>query len=109
MAPDDFIPLAVETGLIGELGAWILREACAQTKAWQDAGFPDLEISVNAAAAQITHDRLHVNIVDMLWEVGLDPKCLDIELTESVLMQEGCEVLEALQVIAEMGRSGSPP
>ena len=103
VSPVEFIPLAEESGLITEIGDWTLRKACAQTKAWQELGFPGLGISVNVSAKQLSRAGLRETIVAVLWESGLDPKSLELELTESVLMSEDSEALEVLKTVAQMG------
>lgn len=85
--PSEFIGLAEETGLIVPLGAWVLRTACAQNKVWQDAGLPPATIAVNLSARQFQDRLLVENIVKVLEETGLDPRWLELEITESVAMQ----------------------
>ena len=86
--PLDFIPLAEETGLIIPIGQWVLKTACAQTKAWQDAGFPTLQVAVNLSSKQL-RDKNLIDVVKLaLKEAGIEARYLDLELTESVLMQD---------------------
>jgi EAL domain-containing protein (putative c-di-GMP-specific phosphodiesterase class I) len=103
ISPGEFIPLAEETNLIREIGDWTLRTACAQTKAWQQAGFPKLSIAVNLSACQIAPDVLRQTIVSTLWESGLAPANLELELTESVLMQNDVATLDVLNNIKKIG------
>jgi diguanylate cyclase (GGDEF)-like protein/PAS domain S-box-containing protein len=83
--PGRFIPLAEETGLIIPIGKWVLRTACAQNKAWQDMGLPPSMVSVNVSARQFRANNFVRSVADALRETGLDPKYLEIELTESVM------------------------
>jgi len=88
IAPLDFIPLAEETGLIIPIGEWVLKTACAQIKAWHDAGFPALQVAINLSSKQLRDKNLIAAVKQALTESGLDPRYLDLELTESVLMQD---------------------
>ena len=88
ISPLSFIPVAEETGLIVEIGNWVLREACRQNKAWQDAGLPPLTVSVNVSARQFQDKRLVQSVAEALRDSGLDPSRLELELTESVIMQD---------------------
>jgi len=85
VSPADFIPLAEETGLIVPIGEWVLRSACVQTKAWHDAGLPRLRVSVNLSARQLRERDLVRTVNKALTESGLNPRCLELELTESML------------------------
>jgi EAL domain-containing protein (putative c-di-GMP-specific phosphodiesterase class I) len=84
--PDRFIALAEETGLIVPIGTWVLRTACLQNKAWQHAGFGRLRTAVNLSARQFAEPDLVQTVVGVLDETGLLPGCLEIELTESLVM-----------------------
>jgi diguanylate cyclase (GGDEF)-like protein/PAS domain S-box-containing protein len=86
VAPEIFIPVAEDTGLILPIGKWVLREACAQAKAWADAGLPAITMSVNVSARQFRNERFLESLSAILDEIGLSPKFLDIEITETVLM-----------------------
>jgi len=88
ISPAEFVPVAEATGAIVPIGEWVLRQACAQNKAWQDAGLPAFTVAVNLSAVQFRQDDL-VAIVDAaLRDTGLDPGDLHLEITESVFMQE---------------------
>ena len=86
--PMKFIPLAEETGLIVSIGDWVLREACRQNKAWQNAGLPPMAVSVNVSARQFRERDLVSRVVRALKESGLEAKYLELELTESLIMQD---------------------
>ncbi|MHB1528760.1 MAG: putative bifunctional diguanylate cyclase/phosphodiesterase [Acidiferrobacteraceae bacterium] len=86
--PLDFIPLAEDTGLIIPIGEWVLKTACAQIKAWHDTGFPALQVAVNLSSKQLRDRNLIVAVTQALEAAGLDACYLDLELTESVLMQD---------------------
>jgi diguanylate cyclase (GGDEF)-like protein len=101
--PDRFIPLADETGLIGEIGQWVLEEACAQTRRWHDAGFSSLTISVNVSAVQFRQGGLTQIVRDVLDRTGLPARCLDLEITETVLMQDADATIATLRQIKAMG------
>jgi diguanylate cyclase (GGDEF)-like protein len=101
--PDDFIPLAEETGLILPIGDWVLQEACRQNKAWQSKGLRPLRVSVNISALQFQQKSLLDGIADALRRSGLDPAWLEVEITESVVMQKASEAIGTLQELARMG------
>ncbi len=101
--PGEFIPLAEETGLIMPLGEWALRAACAQNKAWQDGGLRPLRVSVNLSARQFQETSLPEVIGNVLAETGLDPRYLELELTESVLMQNTDVTVSSLSKLNAMG------
>ncbi|HET7775152.1 MAG TPA: bifunctional diguanylate cyclase/phosphodiesterase, partial [Azospira sp.] len=87
--PARFIPVAEETGLILPIGQWVLREACRQAKAWQDQGLPPLLMAVNISAVQFRQANLGALVDEALAETGLPPQWLELELTESMLMEDG--------------------
>ncbi len=101
--PARFIPLAEETGLIIPIGEKVLRAACAQNKAWQDAGFPPLRVSVNLSARHFKQKNLVETIAQALKETGLDPKYLDLELTEGTIMENAEETIKTLRALKDMG------
>jgi diguanylate cyclase (GGDEF)-like protein/PAS domain S-box-containing protein len=101
--PADFIPIAEETGMIVPLGEWVLHTACAQNKAWQDAGFEPLSISVNLSGCQFQLQNLAVVIKRILKETDLAPFWLELEITESTAMQNADYTIETLHKLKEMG------
>ncbi len=103
MPPLEFISLAEETGLILPLGEWVLRTACAQNRAWQQAGLPALRVSVNLSACQLRQADLVNRIDRILAETGLKPEYLELEITESVLMTDIQSTLQVLMAIREKG------
>nr|MBI3612530.1 EAL domain-containing protein [Nitrospirota bacterium] len=103
LSPDKFIPLAEETGLIVPLGEWVLRTACAQIKAWQAGGFPHLRVAVNLSRRQFQQKNLVESVARILWETGLDPRSLELELTESLLIQDAEGTIAMLKALHGMG------
>ncbi|MHB1140148.1 MAG: EAL domain-containing protein [Sulfuricaulis sp.] len=93
--PMEFIPLAEETGLIVPIGEWVLRAACARIKAWHDDGFPGMHVAVNLSSVQLQQKNFVDVVKRALQETGLEPRYLDLELTETLLMQD----MEAAEVI----------
>ena len=87
ISPAEFIPVAEDCGLIRRIGAWVLREACLQASVWSAAGLPPLVIAVNVSAIEFRHERFLANLFAILQETGLDPKQLELELTEGILMK----------------------
>jgi diguanylate cyclase len=102
LPPAQFIPLAEETGIIVPLGLWVLREACRQSKAWQDEGLPPLRVAVNISAAQLRQDLVN-DVEAALKDTRLDPKWLELEITESVVMQNASEAVGMLDRLNRMG------
>ncbi|HSF25808.1 MAG TPA: diguanylate cyclase, partial [Blastocatellia bacterium] len=103
VSPAEFIPLLEETGLITPVGDWLLRAACRQNKAWRDAGLPKIHTAVNVSARQFQHNDLAKTIAQVLAETGLDPEALELELTESILMQDPAYATETLHKIRALG------
>ncbi|MFB9985239.1 EAL domain-containing protein [Mesorhizobium kowhaii] len=88
VTPMTFIPTAEETGLIVPIGDWVLHEACRQNKAWQDAGLPPMTVCVNVSARQFKEKNLVGRVVNALRDSGLEASYLELELTESLIMQD---------------------
>lgn len=101
--PDRFIPLAEQTGLIVQLGEWVLRSACLQASAWQQAGQPPLRMAVNISPRQFQRPDLYRKIDEILRETGIDPGCLSLEVTESVVMQDVDHAIETLVRLKNLG------
>ena len=94
ISPVEFIPVAEATGAIVPIGEWVLRQACAQNKAWREAGLPPFSVAVNLSAVQFRQDDLVATVDAAVRDAGLDPADLHLEITESVFMQErGREML----------------
>lgn len=105
VSPVNFIPLAEETGLIEPIGEWVLRTACRQNKAWQDADLPPLTVAVNLSARQFRQQNIATLIGQVLGETGLAPRWLELEITESMIMQEVDRAREILNEFKAMGIS----
>jgi diguanylate cyclase (GGDEF)-like protein/PAS domain S-box-containing protein len=103
VSPCNFIPLAEETGLIDPIGEWVIRTACAQNKAWQDANLPQLPVAVNLSARQFRLTNIAGSISQVLQETGLDPCYLELEITESLVMQNVERVSAILKELKGMG------
>lgn len=86
--PAGFIPIAEETGLVVPIGEWVMRTACAQSKAWQEAGIPPRLLAVNLSPRQFRQESLHETVALILHETGLDPHYLELEIIESTVMQD---------------------
>ena len=95
--PGEFIPLAEECGLIVPLGEWVLRHACAQNKAWQDAGLPPITVAVNLSARQFAAQDVVGMAADIIAASGLDPHYLELELTESAVMADAEAFIRATE------------
>jgi diguanylate cyclase (GGDEF)-like protein/PAS domain S-box-containing protein len=101
--PARFIPLAEETGMIGQIGEWVARTACRDAQAWRESGLPPLRIAVNVSAHQLRRRDLVDQISGALNQSGLPPACLELEITESVLMQHGAGTLDILGRLRNLG------
>jgi len=104
VAPRDFIPIAETSGLIHEVGEWVLRTACSQAVAWM-AGHPqrDLMVGVNVSPRELLHPGFAQEVEAILRETGLIPALLTLEITESLLMEGPAIILERLQALKELG------
>ena len=103
VSPDRFIPLAEETGLIVSIGEWVLRTACAQNKAWQEAGFPPMRVAVNTSVCQLQQPNFVETVAWVLRETGLDSQWLELEITESAIMEDLDFMIKVLSELREMG------
>jgi diguanylate cyclase (GGDEF)-like protein/PAS domain S-box-containing protein len=101
--PGDFIPLAEETGLINEIGEWVLREGCRQAKEWQDQGLPARRMAVNLSARQFADRGFFDMVTRVLADTRLDPSCLELEITESQVMRQTEGVMTLLNRLSKMG------
>ena len=101
--PDRFIPIADESGLIVDIGEWVLRKACHQAKAWHDQGYADLSVSVNVSAVQFGQPRLLDVVNRALADSGLRPQALTLEITESVVMHDAETAVGMLRALKHMG------
>jgi diguanylate cyclase (GGDEF)-like protein/PAS domain S-box-containing protein len=101
--PGEFIPMAESTGLIVKLGEWVLRTACAQAKAWQEEGLPPMRIAVNVSSVQVTRSAIVVIVENALEETGLDPRYIELEITEGLIMQQTQQTITTLGNLRAMG------
>jgi len=103
ISPKEFIPLAEDSGLIGPIGEWVVREACRQAKAWQRKGLPQVRVAVNLSASQFRQKNLLATIRQALLDADLDPSYLEVELTESAVMTNPEESVSILEQLSKMG------
>lgn len=103
IAPDQFIPIAEETGLIVPIGRWVLQEACRQTSAWQLAGYPLKGVSVNVSALQFGRADFVNTIDEVLSSTGLEARFLELELTESLVIRDVRESALKMKKLRELG------
>lgn len=103
VSPNDFIPLAEKSGLILPIGEWVIHEACRQARAWQNAGYPVSLISVNVSSVQFARQDVAAIIREALASSQLDPGCLEIEITESVIMSDPEAAVQVLEDIKSIG------
>ncbi len=105
MPPDEFVPVAEDTGLIIPIGEWVLRTACAQARAWQDEGYEPIRLSVNISPRQLRQHTLVAAVREILREYDLNARSLELEITESALVQDDTLTLKALADLSSMGIS----
>lgn len=104
--PAEFIPLGEEAGLIGSIGAWALKEACAQVKGWESAGIPPLRLAVNISACQLARDEPLVSkVASALEQTGFAPHRLELELTESAIMRHPGDAARIIDDLKSLGLS----
>ena len=103
ISPDDFIPIAEETGLIIPIGEWVLSQACLQARLWQDAGMVDFRVSVNLSRRQLEQAGLPATLRQILHETGCPPQLLELEITESSTMSHPEQAIIRLNALHEMG------
>jgi len=103
LLPERFIALAEETGLIVPIGEWVLRSACAQARAWQKRRARPIAVSVNLSLRQFRQETLVSAVGDALKETGLDPRLLEMELTESLVMHDSDAAIRMLSRLREIG------
>jgi diguanylate cyclase (GGDEF)-like protein/PAS domain S-box-containing protein len=101
--PDIFIPIAEDTGLIIVIGEWVLRTACTQLKAWQDTGVPITRVAVNVSVRQFLHPGFISLVKQVLEDTGLDPASLELEITESLLMQDVESAIHIMRDLKALG------
>jgi len=101
--PAQFVPIAEESGVIVAIGRWVLRQACRQTRAWQDAGLPLTRIAINVSAAELRDKDFVTGVRSVLMETGLAPRDLELELTETFLMQDSKSTAAVLVALKDMG------
>lgn len=103
ITPNDFIPLAEDSGLIAPLGEWVLETACKQAKAWQEEGLPTMSMSVNLSAVQFKSETLPAKVLSALAKSNLQPECLELEITESLAMEDAEVTLVVLGYLKALG------
>jgi diguanylate cyclase (GGDEF)-like protein len=103
VSPTEFIPILEDTGLINEVGEWVVRQTCEQIRAWQADGLKACPVAVNLSARQFNQNGLDASIARILGETGIDPNLLEFELTESILMSDS---EDAVRVLGNMKRCG---
>jgi diguanylate cyclase (GGDEF)-like protein/PAS domain S-box-containing protein len=103
LQPGEFISVAEEFGLIVPIGRWVLREGCRQGKTWQDSGLPPIRIAINVSAVELRAKNFAEGVRTVLMETGLEPRYLELELTETFLMQDPTSTAVVLEELKDMG------
>lgn len=105
IVPDKFIPIAEDTGLILPLGEWVMEEACRQAKEWQDLGLPPIKVAINLSPMQFGSETLPAQVVSALAKSNLQPEFLELEITESLVMEDAERTIRLLAHLKAMGIS----
>ncbi|WP_052144810.1 sensor domain-containing protein [Halalkalibacter okhensis] len=103
LAPGEFIPLAEESGLIVSLGEWVFRQVCKQIRTWKSKGFPPIVVSLNFSALQMLQKGLVETVASILTEHQVDGKWIEIEITESLILENDGEMVNKLEALKELG------
>ena len=103
ISPDEFIPIAEETGLIVPIGEWVLKKACRQLKKWHRMGYERLSLAVNLSARQFRHQNLIGIVTGLIEEIGLNPSSLRLEVTETSVMEDPEEAIAKMKALHRMG------
>jgi diguanylate cyclase (GGDEF)-like protein/PAS domain S-box-containing protein len=103
VSPADFIPIAESSDLMVPLGEWVLQAACEQAKAWQDGGFPPLQVAVNISARQFQDSDFVASLEGILYDTGLEPRWLELEITEGMVMDDTEQTIERFRRIYDLG------
>lgn len=103
ISPAEFIPVAEDCGLMVPIGMWVLEQACRQGRAWMDAGFPAINMAVNVSGRQFQSDLFENRVMEILARTGIDPKYLELEVTESLLIKSPDFTASLLQNLREKG------
>jgi diguanylate cyclase (GGDEF)-like protein/PAS domain S-box-containing protein len=103
ITPAEFIPFAEETGMIVEIGHWVLRNACAELKRWRDAGLPEIRMSINMSARQLAEKTIVKHVSGVLRDFGIPGHCLEIEITENTIMNDMDSVVHKLKELSKKG------
>jgi EAL domain-containing protein (putative c-di-GMP-specific phosphodiesterase class I) len=103
VAPDEFIPLAEQTGLIVEIGDWVLREACAQVRRWRDAGTPNWQVAVNVSGVQFRDGSLVSRVSRAIDAAGINSRMIELEFTEGALIEYSTAVSKAVKSLKSLG------
>jgi diguanylate cyclase (GGDEF)-like protein/PAS domain S-box-containing protein len=101
--PNDFIPIAEQCGYIVPIGRWVLREACRQRRTWLDAHLAPIPIAINISAVELRSNNFVEHVRDILQETGLEPRYLELELTETAFMQDPLSTIAVLQALKDIG------
>jgi len=103
ITPERFVPIAERTGLINSIGDWVLRKACEQNKRWQEAGLPPIRMALNLSIQQLYNPWIIIKVSGILKELELDPRYLELEVTETIAMQDTEYTVEVLKSFQKLG------
>ena len=103
ISPAEFIPFAEESGLIIDIGYWVVKSACSELSRWRTAGLPEIRMSINISARQLMEDNIVKNIIDTMKDYDVPGRCLELEITENAIMEDMDSVIRKLQELSSHG------
>jgi EAL domain-containing protein (putative c-di-GMP-specific phosphodiesterase class I) len=103
ISPSEFIPFAEESGLIVDIGYWVIKSACAELSRWRIAGLPDIRVSINVSARQLVEKDIVTNIIKIIKDYDIPGDCLELEITENAIMDDMDSIIRKLKELASHG------
>ena len=103
ISPSEFIPFAEESGLIIDIGYWVVKTACAELSRWRTAGLPDIRMSINISACQLMEDNIVRNIINIMKDYDVPGSCIELEITENAIMDDMDSIIRKLQELSSHG------
>ncbi len=103
ISPSEFIPFAEESGLIIDIGYWVVKTACAELSRWRTAGLPEIRMSINISACQLMEDNIVINIINIMKDYDVPGSCIELEITENAIMDDMDSIIRKLQELSSHG------
>lgn len=103
ISPSEFIPFAEESGLITDIGYWVIKTACSELSRWRTAGLPEIRMSINISARQLTEENIVKNVIDIMKDYDVPGRCIELEITENAIMDDMDSAIRKLQELSGYG------